>query len=80
VKCAVGTGCGKRRQLSQTSKNPDKVTCLACREWAREQLILFAEMGQAALEIPSTFIMPDEKRRVIAEQVKQHLEMAERFS
>ncbi len=32
-----GTGCGKRRQLSQTSTVPEHVTCLPCREYAAEQ-------------------------------------------
>jgi hypothetical protein len=33
----VRCGCGKRRPFAMISKVPAKVTCLACREWARSQ-------------------------------------------
>ena len=42
-----GTGCGKRRQLANTSKVPEKVTCLACREWAAEREIEMAGSAEA---------------------------------
>jgi hypothetical protein len=33
----VGTGCGKRRPLAMTSTIPERVTCLACRDYARSE-------------------------------------------
>jgi hypothetical protein len=42
-----GTACGLRRQLSDTSKVPEHVTCLACREWAARQQIQQAESAEA---------------------------------
>jgi hypothetical protein len=30
----VGTGCSRRRPYAMTSKDPAKVTCLGCREYA----------------------------------------------
>ena len=42
-----GTGCGRRRQLADTSKVPERVTCLACREWAAEQEIQQAGSAEA---------------------------------
>ena len=46
-----GTGCGKRRQLADTSKVPEKVTCLACRDWAAAQETEMAEMAEALLSL-----------------------------
>jgi hypothetical protein len=47
----VGTGCGRRRQLADTSKVPEKVTCLACREWAAAQEIEMAKSAEALLSL-----------------------------
>lgn len=45
----VGTGCGRRRPGAATSAVPERVTCLACREYARAELIRYAEMAEALL-------------------------------
>jgi hypothetical protein len=42
-----GTGCGLRRRLADTSKVPEKVTCLACREWAAEREMEMAGSAEA---------------------------------
>lgn len=47
----VGTGCGKRRKLSDTTTVPEKVTCLACADYAREQQIQAAENAEALLSL-----------------------------
>jgi hypothetical protein len=47
----VGTGCGARRPLAMTSTVPEKVTCLACRDWAREEYLTWAGMAHAAAEL-----------------------------
>jgi hypothetical protein len=44
----VGTGCGVRRPLASTSTMPQKVTCLACRDWARAEYLMWAGMARAA--------------------------------
>jgi hypothetical protein len=47
----VGTGCGRRRPIAMTSTVPEKVTCLACREYAHEEYLMWAGMARAAAEI-----------------------------
>jgi hypothetical protein len=47
----VGTGCGVRRPLAMTSTVPEKITCLACRDWAREEYLTWAGMAHAAAEL-----------------------------
>ncbi len=47
----VGTGCGVRRPLAMTSTMPERVTCLACREWARAEYLTWAAMAQVAAEL-----------------------------
>ena len=47
----VGTGCGKRRKLSDTTTVPGKVTCLACADYGRQQQIQAAEIAEALLSL-----------------------------
>lgn len=47
----VGTGCGKRRKLSDTTIVPENVTCLACADYGRKQQIESAEMAEALLSL-----------------------------
>ena len=47
----VGTGCGVRRPIAMTSTVPERVTCLACRDWARAEYLLWAGMAHAAAEL-----------------------------
>jgi hypothetical protein len=47
----VSTGCGVRRPIAMTSTAPEKITCLACREWAREQYLTWAGMARAAADL-----------------------------
>ncbi len=48
----VGTGCGRRRPMAMTSTVPERVTCLACREYARAEQLKWAEMADAAGSLP----------------------------
>lgn len=59
-----GTGCGKRRKLSDTTTVPEKVTCLPCAEWARAQNIEWAEMHEALFALPDAEIVRLTKGRL----------------
>ena len=59
----VGTGCGVRRPLAMTSTVPEKITCLACREWARVEYLTWAAMARVAAELAEA-----EPRAAIAAQ------------
>ena len=37
-----------------TSTRPEAITCLACRDWAREQYLTWAGMARAAAELAET--------------------------
>jgi hypothetical protein len=43
----VTCGCSKRRPFAMISKVPASVTCLACREWARNQNIEQARLARS---------------------------------
>ena len=45
----VGTGCGVRRPFAMTSTAPEEITCLACRDWARAEYLLWAGMRRMPL-------------------------------
>lgn len=47
----VGTGCGRRRKLSDTTTEPGKVTCLACADYGRDQQLQAAETAEALLSL-----------------------------
>jgi hypothetical protein len=66
----VGTGCGKRRKLSDTTTVPGKVTCLACADYGREQQIQAAENAEALLSLG------DAKLAALAEPGKPALTVA----
>lgn len=46
----VGTGCGRRRPFAMTTLIPERVTCLPCREYAREAHRNAAETAELLLE------------------------------
>jgi hypothetical protein len=47
----VATGCGVRRPLAMTSTVPETITCLACRDWARAEYLMWAGIAHAAAEL-----------------------------
>ena len=47
----VGTGCGRRRPLTMTSMVPERVTCLACREYARRRYLDEAESAELLVQL-----------------------------
>jgi hypothetical protein len=67
----VGTGCGKRRQLSDTTTVPEHVTCLACADYGRAEQIRAAGNAEALLSLG------DEKLASVASPGKPALTMAQ---
>lgn len=47
----VGTGCGRRRPIAMTSTVPERVTCLACRDYGRAEYLTWAAVAQVAAEL-----------------------------
>lgn len=76
-----GTWCGKRRQLSQTSKVPEKVTCLPCREAAAADQKFWLEAGESLLSYPlSVTHMTPAKADELRQQVDRHRDLYRRYS
>lgn len=72
----VTTGCGTRVPYAMTSPRPESVTCLACREHARQAHLRFAEEVVRLGGMPGSTIT-----RGQAEQAaEQHRELAARYS
>lgn len=76
----VATGCSRRRPYAMTSTKPDMVTCLACREWARQQHTMTADTAEAALKLLTDTSLPDEKRTQVASSVEHHRMLAAAYS
>jgi hypothetical protein len=47
----VGTGCGRRRPIAMTSTVPERVTCLACRDYGRAEYLTWAAIAQVTAEL-----------------------------
>ena len=67
----AGTGCGRRRQLSDTTTVPEHVTCLACADYGRAQQI------QAAGNAEALLTLGDEELASLASRGKPALTVAE---
>lgn len=70
----VTAGCGRRRLLVMTSMIPERVTCLACREYAAGQLAREIASAESLLALPeaSGWHLPDDKREIITSQVAEY--------
>ncbi len=79
----IGTGCGRRRPIAMTSTVPEHVTCLACREHARNERIQWAEMAESLLGIladdPAFAATAGVTSEALAAQAREHRELADRF-
>lgn len=77
----VGTGCNRRRSWSQISKVPERVTCLACREYARQQLIEHAEMADALLALADAelYLRGKTTPEEVAEEARRDRALAARY-
>ncbi|WP_248782358.1 hypothetical protein [Saccharothrix syringae] len=72
----VTTGCGLRVPRAMTSPLPERVTCLPCRDHARELHLRRAEQVERLSTAPGSAVAPTEARAVAA----WHRGQAERFS
>ena len=73
---AITTGCGLRVPYAMTSPHPERVTCLACREYAHRQHLRYAELVERHSGMPGSIISGDQARLA----AQRHRDLAERFS
>jgi hypothetical protein len=75
----ITTGCGRRRPFGKTSATPDMVTCLACREYARELFGHAAHMARSVLMMDDVDMTPY-TRAVIEREVPYYEGMRRKYS
>jgi hypothetical protein len=78
----VGTGCGRRRPIAMTSMIPERITCLACREYAAGELRQEIASAESLLALPesSDWRLPADKREIIAGQAQEHRTLLARYA
>lgn len=62
----VTTGCGIDVPYAMTSPDPDKVTCLPCREYARDEYLRFAQLVERLGAMPAGAVTAADIGRVAA--------------
>ncbi|MFI2238199.1 hypothetical protein [Streptomyces chrestomyceticus] len=72
----VATGCGLRVPYAMTSSRPDRVTCLACREHARQAHLRFAVEVERLSRMLGSVITPAQGKLA----ADRHRDLARRFS
>ncbi|MFD7668156.1 hypothetical protein [Streptomyces sp. NPDC059788] len=72
----VDTGCGLRVPRAMTSPRPDRVTCLACREHARQAHLRLAEQVERLSRMLGSSISPAQGKLA----ADWHRDLARRFS
>jgi hypothetical protein len=72
----VTTGCGVRVPRARTSKDPGQVTCLPCREHARDQHLSYAAQIERLAGMPGMNITEEQARQAAAKL----RDLAERFA
>jgi hypothetical protein len=79
----VGTGCGVRRPLAMTSTVPERITCLACRDWARVEYLTWAAMAQVSAELaeaePSAAVAAQATPGDLRAEERTYRQLAARF-
>ena len=73
---AVTTGCGQRVPYATTSRRPESVTCLPCREHAVREYLRAAESLERLGSSPGATLDHEQVRQVAA----HHRDLAQRFS
>lgn len=74
----VRTGCGLRVPYAMTSPRPESVTCLACREYAREQHLRCAERAEDLSRLPA--VGAGGAPVAYAQVAEVHRDLARRFA
>lgn len=72
----VTTGCGQRVPLAMTSARPESVTCLPCREHARQQHLRLADQVERLGGLPGMTISGTEAPQAAA----RLRDLADRFA
>jgi hypothetical protein len=72
----VATGCGLRVAYAMTSRRPESVTCLPCREHAQRQHLRFAEEVELLAGTPGALLDRPQADRAAA----HHRDLARRFA
>jgi hypothetical protein len=79
----VATGCGVRRPIVMTSTIPEAITCLACRDWAHAEYLLWAGMARAAAELaeadPRAAVAAKTTPADLLDEERQYRALAARF-
>jgi hypothetical protein len=71
----VTTGCGHRVPYAMTSRRPESVTCLPCREHAAQEHLRLADRIDRLGSAPGTALPADRARDIAA----HHRDLARRF-
>ncbi|WP_238782860.1 hypothetical protein [Streptomyces monomycini] len=72
----VTTGCGLRVPYAMTSRRPDRVTCLACREHACQEHLRFAAEVEGMSSVVGSVFTPAQ-RKLAADRLR---DLARQFS
>ncbi|MFG2004085.1 hypothetical protein ACGFNU_33495 [Spirillospora sp. NPDC048911] len=72
----VTAGCGLEVPYAMTSPHPEKVTCLACREYAHQEHLRLAEQVERLGNMPGSAISATQTRQA----ADWHRALAERFT
>ncbi|WP_229071202.1 hypothetical protein [Actinoplanes sp. DH11] len=71
----VRTGCGRRVARAMTAVRPESVTCLPCREFARDAHERLAEQVETLGAMPGSTVSPEQAAAAAA----SHRDRAARF-
>jgi hypothetical protein len=72
----VTTGCGLEVPFAMTSPRPEKVTCLPCREHARDEHLRLADQVERLGLMPGSPVAPDQVRQA----ADAHRDLAAKFA
>jgi len=63
---AITTGCGRRVPYAMTSPRPESVTCLACRQYARDHCLRLADQAMRLAVTLESQMSPGQAARTAA--------------
>ena len=78
---AVETGCGLVVPYAMTSGQPERVTCLACRDHAYREHLRFARTMEAAAALPGSVVPGlDVNDEGVLAEARRHRDLADRYA